>query len=261
LAAPAFRELEAAWRGIDGLCRNCPDEELVKTHVLDVSLEELAADPLGLSRLLTSESPDVLLVDHRFGASVADLNILLHLLEVCHAANVELAAGARPELAGCAHFAEVERPEDNVHEWTDDVRAAWASLRALRERGARLELALPRFVLRQPYGAAGEPLERLRFEEVEDQKDHEAFCWGNGAYLLVRALTIQHAEASRVRADGGVDVRELPIVHIENTEQVTIKPPAESWLSERSVGKLRAAGFAVLEGVRGTDRVIVHPAG
>jgi predicted component of type VI protein secretion system len=261
LAAPAFRELEAAWRGIDGLCRNCPDEELVRTQVLDVSLEELAADPSGLSRLLVSESPDVLLCDHRFDASVPDLNVLSRLLEVCHAANVELVAGARPELAGCNHFAEVESPEDNEHVWSDDVRAAWASLCALRERGARLELVLPRFVLRQPYGAAGEPLERLRFEEVLDQNDHEALCWGNGAYLLVRALCSQHAEPTRARPDGGVEVRELPIVHMENAEHVTTKPPAESWLSERSVGKLRAAGFAVLQGVRGTDRVIVHPAG
>lgn len=260
LASSAFRELEVTWRGIDGLCRHCPDEEQVSLHVLDASLEELAADPAGLSRLLAAESPDVLLVDHRFEASRADLDALGRLLEVCHAARVELVAGARPELAGCAHFAEVASPEENEHVLPDDVRAAWASLSAQRERGARLGLALPRFVLRQPYGAAGEPLERLRFEELLDPSDHEALCWGNGAYLLARALCIRHAEPARVRPDGGIDVRELPIVHMESGVEVTIKPPAESWLSERSVGKLRAAGFAVLEGVRGTDRVVVHPA-
>jgi type VI secretion system protein ImpC len=260
LRAPAWRALEGTWRGIDGLCRNCPDEALVRTSVLDASFDELAADLAGLARVLASESPDVLLVDHLFGADAAELGVLARLLEVCQASGVQLVAGARPELAGCAHFVEVERPDENEHVLSEDVRAAWAEVSALRERGAALGLALPRFVLRQPYGAAGEPLERLRFEELVDPSDHEAFAWGNGAYLLARALCIQHADAAGARPGGAVDVRELPIVHLETGGEIAIKPPAESWLSDRAVGKLLTAGFAVLQAVRGTDRVVVHPA-
>lgn len=261
LASPAFRTLEASWRGIDGLCRNNPDLERVSYLVLDATLDELAADPAGLGRLLGSTQPDLLLLDHRFAASAVELGGLARLLALCHERGVQLCAGAAPELAGCAHFDEVEQPEENEYVLPDDVRAAWAELRALRERGARLGLALPRFVLRQPYGAAGEPLEALRFEELLDPNDHEAFCWGNGAYLLVRALSDVHAEAARLRPDGGVEVRELPIVHLEKANEVTTKPPVESWLSERSVSRLRAAGFAVLQGVRHTDRVVIHAAG
>jgi type VI secretion system protein ImpC len=260
LGAPAWRALEATWRSIDGLCRNCPDEELVRTGVLDVSFQELAADPAGLARLLTSEAPDVLLIDHRFAADAGELGALARLLQVCQSGGVQLVAGAHPELAGCAHFAEVQSPEENEHVLAEDTRAAWAAIGTLRENGARLGLALPRFVLRQPYGAAGEPLDQFRFEELPDASDHEAVRWGNGAYLLARALCIRHAQAPGTRPDGGVDIRELPIVHLESDGGSRIKPPAESWLSERAVGRLRAAGFVVLESVRGTDRVIIHPA-
>jgi predicted component of type VI protein secretion system len=118
--------------------------------------------------------------------------------------------------------------------------------------------------LRQPYGASGEPIESFAFEEIVDASDHEAFTWGNGAYLLARALCIQRAGERGIHPDGSVDVRDLPVVYLEgdalgNDGESRIKPNAEAWLSERSLGRLRAAGFSVLLGMRDTDRVRVYP--
>ncbi len=258
LRAPAFRALEATWLGIQNLCRNCPDPELVRFSVLDARFDELGQDLGELARILESEKPDVLLVDHLVAASSAELGALAQLLEVCERKGVLLVAGAVPALAGCAHFAEVADPEENELVLAEDVRAAWASIAALRERGARLGLALPRFILRQPYGAAGEPLE-VPFEELVGASDHEAFVWGNGAYLLARALCLQHVEAPEVRPDGSVDVRELPVVYLQAGVDSRVKPCAESWLSDRAVGRLRGAGFSVLQAVRDTDRIVVRP--
>jgi hypothetical protein len=259
LAAPTLRALEATWRGIDGLCRNCPDEERVHLAVLDASFEELAADAAGLTACLERVAPSVLLVDHQFTAEAEPLRALARMLEVCQARDVELLAAAHPNLAGCAHFAEVSQPEDNEWVLPDDAAAAWAQVLHARERGARFGLALPRFCLRQPYGASGEPIEHFRFEEVLDASDHEAFPWGNGAYLLARAIGIRHASANRgLHPDGSVDVRELPVIYLDGDDESRIKPCAESWLSERSLGRLREAGFSVLLGLRDTDRVRVY---
>ena len=259
LASPALRALEATWRGIDGLCRNCPDEEQVRLSVLDASFDELERGASTLPALLERSGADVLLVDRELGASSAELRALGRLLEACAARGVTLVAGAQPSLAGCADFAEREDPEDNPVPLPEEARAAWAELGSLRGAGARLALALPRFLLRQPYGASGEPLDQLAFEEVLDPSRHEAFCWGNGAYLVARALCVQVAEpGSGVHPDGGVDVRELPVVHLEGDDGGRIKPCAEAWLSERALGRLRAAGFSVLQGWRDTDRIRVY---
>lgn len=259
LASPALRALEATWRGIDGLCRECPDEVRVHLSVLDASFDELVADPVGLSGCLERSAATVLLVDHHFSAEAEPLRALSALIDVCQARDVELLAAAHPHLAGCAHFAEVSQPEENAWVLPDDASAAWAEVLRARERGARFSLALPRFCLRQPYGASGEPLEHFRFEEILDPADHEAFPWGNGAYLLARAIGIRHANANHgLHPDGSLDVRELPVVHIEGDEESRLKPCAESWLSERSLGRLRAGGFSVLLGLRDTDRVRIY---
>jgi type VI secretion system protein ImpC len=259
LASPALRGLESTWRSIDALCRNNPDEERVRLSVLDASFEELERGVGALPALLERTRADVLLVDREISASGAELGSLARLLEVCAARGVTLLAGAAPALAGCVDFAERDNPEDDPAPLSDETRAAWEALMTLRTGGARLGLALPRYLLRQPYGAAGEPLEQLAFEEILDQSEHEAFCWGNGAYLVARALCLQTVEPeSHLHPDGGVDVRELPVVHLEGDEGVRIKPCAEAWLSERALGRLRAAGFSVLYGWRDTDRVRVY---
>lgn len=258
LSDPAFRSLEATWRGIDGLCRNCPDEERVRYSVVDAATAELSAHPSAVAALLEAERPSVLLVDHYFTASADDLQGLARLLSVCAEHDTALITGAHPGLAGCSHFAELADPGDEPLVWSEGAQAAWAEVTRLRSTGARLGLALPRFLLRQPYGKAGEPIEPLAFEELLDQNDHEAFAWGNGAYLLARALAVVHAGAGGVHPDGSVDLRELPVVHLESDEGIRLKPCAEAWLSERAVGRLRAAGFSVLQGLRDTDRIRAH---
>jgi type VI secretion system protein ImpC len=263
LADPAVRELEATWHGIDGLCRNNPDSERVHVWVLDASFEELAAEPGALSLLLEAIDPTLLLIDRLMPCASGPLRQLAELLAVCHEKDVSLLTGARPELAGCAHFAELSQPQENEFVPAEDARQARAELMRAREQGARLGLALPRFLLRQPYGASGEPLEHFAFEEILDASEHESFPWGNGVYLLVRALILDHTGERPAHPDGSIDVRELPIVYLEGDSpsgvESRIKPTAEAWLSERALGILRASGFSVLAGVRDTDRVRVYP--
>jgi hypothetical protein len=256
---PGFRSLEATWRGVDGLCRNCPDEALVRHSVVDASPAELMADPRGVSALLEASPISILLVDHYFGPSAEDLEALTRLLLACKAHGVVLVTGAHPHLAGCADFAEVPNPEDREVSLSEGARKAWEEAQRARADGAHLALVVPRFLLRQPYGRSGEPIEHLAFEELVEPRDHDAFSWGNGAYLLARALAVVHAgSGGSVHPDGSVDLRELPVVHLEAEEGVRVKPCAESWLSERAVGRLRAGGFSVLQGIRDTDRVRVH---
>jgi hypothetical protein len=263
LGTPDVRALEATWRGIDGLCRHNPDEALVRVSVFDASFEEVAAHLGELAVLLEAVAPNVLLLDHQFAPESDSLAVLAALLDLCREREVSVLAGAHAPLAGCAHFNEVSEPDTNAVEWRDDERAAWAEVLAARQRGARLGLTLPRFLLRQPYGGAGEPIEHFPFEEILDPSDHEAFSWGNGAYLLARALGIQHAGERGVHPDGSIDVRELPVVYLEGgafgNDESRIKPNAEAWLSERALGRLRTAGFSVLLGWRDTDRVRVYP--
>ena len=258
LRDPHFRSLEATWRGLDQLCRTCPDDELVRYQVVDATATEILAEVGATHALLEAQRPSVLLLDHYFGANAAELGALAQLLRTCAAHQVILVTGSSPELAGYSGFAAAE-PSPTESALPEAAAAAWRDVTAARSDGAQLALVLPRCLLRQPYGKTGEPLESLAFEEVVDPADHEAFCWGNGAYLAARALSVRHAgEGGMVQLDGSVELREMPVIRLRDDDGFRLQPSAETWLSERWVERLRAAGFAVLQGVRDSDRIRVH---
>lgn len=255
LHAPAFRALEATWRGIDGLCRNCPDEELVRYQVLDASTAELLAEPSAFEALLEAQRPSLVVVDDYVAASTEGIAALQSLLRACQAHAAILAIGASPALAGYASFVGSVAPPESVAP-PPSALEAWQALEQTRAEGAQLALALPRYLLRQPYGKLGESLERLEFEEALGG-DHAAFLWGNPAYLAARALAERHARAAS-QLDGSVELSDLPIVRLPDEDGYRLQPSAEAWLSERVVDGLQSAGFVVLQGVRDSDRLRVH---
>ena len=258
LRSEPFRSLESAWRSIDGLIRQCPDAEQIHYFLLDVSAPRLAADLEGLAQILDGDYT-TLLIDHAYAAEATELRALARLVQTCSARGVSVITGACAELAGCPGFDRASNPDHWQQDWSESVQNAWQELAKTREAGAELSLALPRFLLRQPYGSSGETLEAVRFEEILDPTDHEAFAWGNGAYLVAQALAdLRSSGGDRAHMDGSVDVRELPVVHLESDEGIQIKPCAEVWLSDRALGRLLAGGFSVLHGLRDSDRVRVH---
>jgi pilus assembly protein FimV len=255
LHSAPFRALESTWRAIDSVCRNCPDEELVRFQVMDASLAELLADLDALTALLEAQRPSLVVVDDYVDASAEALSALEPLLRACAAQRAILAIGASPALAGYPSFEVSAVPPGDV---TPPASAldAWKELARTRAEGAQLALVLPRYLLRQPYGRLGEPLDRLEFEEVL-AGDHDAFLWGNGAYLAARALAERHAGVAS-QLDGSVELGDLPIVRLPDEDGYRLQPSAEAWLPERAVERLRAAGFTVLQGVRDSDRLRVH---
>jgi hypothetical protein len=255
LHSAPFRALESTWRAIDSVCRNCPDEGLVRFQVMDASLAELLGDPEAVTALLEAQRPSLVVVDDYVAASAEALGALQPLLRACAAQRAILAIGASPALAGYPSFEVSAVPPEEV---TPPASAldAWNALAGTRSEGAQLALVLPRYLLRQPYGKLGEPLDRLEFEEALTG-DHEAFLWGNGAYLAARALAERHAGGGS-QLDGSVELGDLPIVRLPDEDGYRLQPSAEAWLSERAVERLRAAGFTVLQGVRDSDRLRVH---
>jgi hypothetical protein len=68
---------------------------------------------------------------------------------------------------------------------------------------------------------------------------------------------MRHAGAA-AQLDASIELRELPVVRLPDEHGFRLQPSSESWLSERAVERLRGAGFAVLQGIRDSDRLRVH---
>jgi type VI secretion system protein ImpC len=142
---------------------------------------------------------------------------------------------------GAPFLAEAQLP----HEGTEP---AWEELRHSPE-ACWLGLALPRFLLRLPYGKATDSIDSFPFEEMP-QSEHGSYLWGNPAffcaYLLGKSFLEQGWGMSRLerRIDG------LPMhVYREDGEPVA-KPCAEIFMTEKDALSLLEAGFMPLASLK-----------
>ncbi len=269
---PAFRELEAAWRGLAWLVDRVETDSQLQIWLLDVSKAELALDLRAAGRLELSGWRKILVTQAReamdaepwaavgalyaFDRTVEDVALLARLARVGREAGAPLLAEASPGVVGSAGFAQAPDPSDWMPGAPDDPSAQiWAALRELPE--ARwLGLAAPRFLLRLPYGEATDPTETFAFEEMPEGAGHQDYLWGGPALVCLELLGQAFAESGwRLRPGSAQEVGGLPLhVYADRGEQ-RVKPCAEVALSERALDALLEAGVMPLVSVYGRDVV------
>ena len=252
---PDFQALEAAWRAIDFLVRGIGDQ--TKCYLIDITKDELAAlatagdlAKTAIFKRLQEIGPAVVLGIHTFG--LRDLALLKTLGSLAEAYQTAFVAAASPEMVGCRSFGSEPDPDDWLPGEDPD---GFTALRHLPEAG-HLGLLMPRFLLRQPYGAGSDPIEAFPFEEMLSAPDHESYLWGNPAvlcgYLLADAFA---AESQPIDAGSGGVISGLPVHTYVRDDETHAKPCAEAWLSEKAAGIILDHGIMPVASIRGRDAV------
>ena len=281
LHVPAFQALEAAWRAVFLLVRRLDTDSQLKLYLIDVSKAELAADlgnspdlhsndvnlndagSTGLFRLLVDRSvgvpgaePWALIVgNYTFSPTRQDASTLAHLAQIASAAGAPFIAGASPRAVGCESFAATPYPEDWKWKGEAEDIAAWAALRHLPDAGY-LGLALPRFLLRLPYGETTDPVESFSFEEMPDTPAHEDYLWGNPAFACALLLAQSFSEDGwQMRPGTHSELDGLPLHVYQQDGDSELKPCAEALLTERAAGKMLENGLMPLVWLKGQDAV------
>jgi len=263
LRDPHFRALEAAWTSLDELVRNVELDEDRRLFLLDVTKEELLEDfravtgeleRSGLYRRLVEkgvgtaggEPWSVIVGDYSFGAEPADAGLLAGLGAVASRAGGPFLAGADPTLLGFASFADAPDPS----EWPEEEPEPFAELRESAV-APWVGLALPRILLRLPYGKATDPVGAFDFEEVASGDDHEGYLWGNPAFGMATLLARSHTDRGWSMSPGDdLDLADLPAHTIEVDGEKAMKPCAEVLLSERAAGAILARGLVPVLSVK-----------
>jgi type VI secretion system protein ImpC len=168
---------------------------------------------------------------------------------LAQALNVPLVAESAASLLGTPAIAEQPDPRD----WAPlgpEIEATWNALRA-SPSARSIGLALPRFLLRLPYGAKSDPIETFRFEEQPPTPEHESFLWGCPA-LACAAVLARVLQAEVVSADMG-DIAGLPTFLVEVDDEPRLQPGAEVCLSERAIDAILARGVMPVVGFKDRD--------
>jgi type VI secretion system protein ImpC len=250
LHQPAFQAMESAWLGVQRLVTGLELGETLQLHLLDVTKDELLADigPLrqdleasGLYRLLVEQGSQmpggqtwsVLVGNYTFGMGAADVALLASLGAVAAQAGGPFLAAADASVLGCHSLAGSPDPRD----WqVSDAEAErrWQALRS-SPLAPWLGLALPRLLLRLPYGKETDPVESFEFEEFAARQEHEQLLWGNPA--LACALLIGQSFVERgwdMEPGDQLDIGDLPAYSFEQDGETQLQACAEAYLTERA---------------------------
>jgi type VI secretion system protein ImpC len=172
------------------------------------------------------------------------------MAKVAAGAGAPFIAGASPRLLGCDSALDLPDWRRWKIQMSADAAASWQSLKSSPE--ARfVGLALPRFLLRLPYGKETEPAELFQFEEMPDPAAHENYLWGNPAFACALLLAESFAEQGWELRPGTIsEISGLPIyIHAVEGEPRTL-PCAEVLLTQTAAEKMMEKGFMPLASLK-----------
>ncbi|MBT8447528.1 MAG: type VI secretion system contractile sheath large subunit [Gammaproteobacteria bacterium] len=263
-----FQQLESAWRGLHHLVNSTETDEMLKIRVLNISKKELGKTLKKFKGTAWDQSPifkkvyeeeygqfggepyGCLVGDYHFDHSPPDVDLLSSIAQVAAASHSPFITGASPTLLQMESWQELANPRDLTKIFSTPDYAAWRSLRE-SEDSKYLGLAMPRFLARQPYGAATDPVEEFDFEEDTEGADSSKYTWANAAYAMAININRSFKEfgwCSRIRGvESGGAVEGLP-VHTFPTDDggVDMKCPTEIAISDRREAELAGNGFMPL---------------
>ena len=232
----------------------------MKLHALAISRAELAQQlsapgnpaATALGRTIEQLAPVAVLSAYGFGAD--DIVPLIQLTKLAAACGTAIIAGGNSDLVGCASFGTQPNPLD----WTPSPHATFAELR--RTPGSEhLGIALPRFLLRQPYGPGSDAIETFPFTELPAENPHESYLWGSAAFLCGHLLVNSFANDGWDMELGGTggQIGGLPVHVFKADGETQTTPCAEEWLSEKAADAILARGLMPVLSVRGRDSVLL----
>jgi type VI secretion system protein ImpC len=287
LHSDSFQRVEASWRGLHYLVFRAETGTSLKLRVMNISKSELLKemekapefDQSHIFRQIYEAeygtyggNPYSLLVgDYEFGRSGTDQALLGKMSQIAAAAHAPFIASAYAQLFDLASFEDLARPRDLSKIFESVEVAEWTSFRD-NEDSRYVTLALPRVLLRTPYGEMTTPVEGFAYEENVDldpqpneppvlvrAKDSRKFLWGNPAYVLAERITHAFSLYSWTAAIRGVQggglVEGLPVYTYRTAEgDVTMTCPTQVTITDRREKELNDLGFMAICHCKGTNK-------
>jgi type VI secretion system protein ImpC len=254
LHSKKFQALEAAWRALHLMIRGLETGPLLKVYVLDLTRAELAEDiqsraleESALYRLLVDEAakdPDhcgwtVVAGQYSFNQSERDTELLQRLGRLARAAGAPFLAEG--DLGGGPEAAEGANPWDALRR---SAEAPWVGL------------ALPRYLLRLPYGKKTDEVERLRFEEIPGVPAHGDYLWGNPATVCAQLLGEAFSEDEwRMRPGTAKEIADMPLHVYEEGGETKLRPCVELALTPPEAEWALDEGYMPLVWLQGQDSI------
>lgn len=266
-----FRQMESVWRSLKFAVDRTDFRQNIKIEIMNVSKDDLLVDfedspevaKSGLYKhIYTAEYGQfggqpvgAVVCDYAFGPGANDVKLAQYCASVGAMAHAPFIAGAAPSMFGVDTFEEIPNLKDMESIFEGPKYAKWNGFRE-SEDSRYFALAMPRFMLRTPYGSETVPVKAFNYEEKAEGKT-ENYLWGNAAIALATRLTDSFANyrwcPNIIGPQSGGAVEDLPVHAFEAMGQLQSKIPTEVLVSDRKEFELAEQGFISLTMRKGSD--------
>ncbi len=241
----SFQALESAWRAVDWLVRGLETGPQLKVYVLDLAKADLAGKLHELRSLLVDEAggtagdePWALVAGtYTFAQTESDIRMLMSLAGLMHAAGTVFVAEADPS--------DADSPE---------AGRLWQTLRS-SPAATSVGLAMPRFLLRLPYGEKTSTVESFPFEEMPGTPEHRQYLWGNPAIACAYLVGQSFLSEGWDLRPGTHTISGLPLHTYESDGEPQLKPCAEVLMTETDAESILEQGCMPLVSIKNHDSV------
>lgn len=262
-----FQAIESAWRSLYFLVTRIETGSSLKIMLLDINKEELqqdvALDDISQSSVYKkfcdpSEGDEpwgLLIGNYTFTDTIDDILSLANIASIAEQSSAPFISSASETFVGCESFASTPDYEDWNREMSEGVSEAWSLVRN-SPSASYIGLALPRFLLRLPYGKKSKPVDAFKFEEMPEGHCHECYLWGNAAFIKAEMIARnfnQHAWEMNPQEVYQTDG--LPMAYYSEDGETVTKPVAEIYLTERGGEIINKHGLITLWSVRNSDTI------
>ena len=234
---PDFQSLEAIWRTVFTLVRTLETGTDLKIYLYDVTRKELQAEPQAVFEMFANRSEPLSVIGCAYAIGVDDLPLLRTLARIASRTSAPVLAEGDLSLL--------------------DGDAAWLEFRRSPE-AKRIGLAIPRILLRLPYGEATIPCEKFSFEEVSGKPDPKRMLWGSpGPFCAMLIAQAFEREGWALRPGSVRDIEDLPVYVYKEDGETLALPCSEVELTEAAAEALADNGFMPVASIRNRDAVRV----
>ena len=270
LHAPEFQLVEAAWRSLWYLVLQTETSAELRIKVLDISKRELSRDFQRSTEFdrthlfkVVYEEPygafgadpfGLLLGNFAFDASGEDVEFLAGLGQIASICHAPFIAAAAPTMFHIEGFHEISVMRDLSGVFDSTKYARWNSFRE-SEHARYVGLALPRVLLRSPYGIR--PSLPDEFQYQEETGDGQHLLWGNAAFAFgacVAKAFSRFGWCGAIRGvEGGGLVEGLPTWISRVEKEPEVRACVEVQITDRREKEVADLGYLALTQVKNTD--------
>lgn len=270
---PDFQALESTWRALRFVLRRLETGMRLHVDLLDITKAELAADLTGSENLkdtalykkLSAASQEnagqtpwaVLAGLYTFDKTKSDGIILAQAGALGQLLGAPFVGEGAGSVIGCQSIAATPDPSEWTVEASPEDENAWQVIRSLPE-ACWVGLALPRFMVRLPYGKNTDPVDVFDLEEMAPEPVHEHYLWASPVFAAILVLGRSFIRYGWDFANGIENTVEgLPLHTYTDHDETVTKPCAEVCLTDWAMAKTADCGIMALMSFKDQDRVML----